>query len=1126
MPMDKRPLPRAGSSTPDAPDQLRAVTNAYARLTRRQEMITGLLNRVLSSGGRSLDPILTESMATLCAHTGADRAHIVRLDASGNSQLTHGHCLPTAPLLTSDDKPYWDGFVVKALPRLLTGSAETISKEDLVATGTVAELPVASTFVPVMEKGRFNGFLAIDTFSEKILFLPEELHLLQTLANAIGAALLQKRTNSNIMIAQDALRQERARLQATLSALPDLVIEVDDSGRFTAHHSHQNPLLKTTGDWLLGQAFDEALSPEIAKIGHDLLQTVAEQGRGESTPFLYDFGGGDKRWVQARAVRRAGMLDPSDKPTTLFVIRDITKEITQADEIRRLSEVAKRTQNLVIMSDRERRITWVNAAFENAMGYSLAEITGANASEILLPTDEQLKTRQEIDQQLLSGLPAKAHSSKMFGRNGRQFWVDADIQPTFDTNGKIGGFIWLLSDVTLRHEHELALAEAAAAAKASHQLLSSAVEALRDGFVVFAPDGRLVLCNEKYRQLFKGFETFIYPGVHRDTIFEKCVAIGAVLIPEGETVESVKNKVYGLTEGLGNYVLHFSDGRWIQAYNKRMSDGTWVGLRIDVTDLKEQEVRARADRETAMDAASDGMAISDADGALLYANPAFLSLFAVPGGVQSIGRHWKDIIAAEAAQIMVEKTNRAFASGETSWRGEFQLERQGAVLLIEMQISKCADGAFIWVLRDLTERQSSEDERTRMGEELHLAQRREVIGQLAAGLAHDFNNLIAAISGSALLIKEESTEESDSWSHATRILKSSERAEGMVRKLLALGARPNKRRRAELAPLITEAAEMLRPALPRTIKLNVVVDPAEDALAAVVEPTDILQVVLNLGVNARDALFTRRRNTAPLEVDLHLRRATRNDLTDFGLTHAGHIDPANDYACIILADSGDGIDAETAEQIFTPYFTTKGSRGTGLGLAIVSSITKSFGGAVTLTNSPSGGAEFHILLPIAKDGDEASAAPALPADAQFGNRTTTPKPGNARPLAGKSVLLVDDAEDVLAVLAVVLERAGAEVAPTSDPEAALEVLSESAADFDVVVTDFDMGGTTGAQLSRATHKLRPDLPVILVTALTDWKSRDQAHPESGDPSFFAVLGKPVSSETLVAAVHAAIESKG
>jgi CheY-like chemotaxis protein/two-component sensor histidine kinase len=362
---------------------------------------------------------------------------------------------------------------------------------------------------------------------------------------------------------------------------------------------------------------------------------------------------------------------------------------------------------------------------------------------------------------------------------------------------------------------------------------------------------------------------------------------------------------------------------------------------------------------------------------------------------------------------------------------------------------------------------------------------------MAAGLAHDFNNILATISGSASLIGTAAEPGSVIGAGAARIEAATGQAASLLRRLLATGAHPSERKRIDLRQPVRDAVDLARASLKPLHRLAVTMPDAAIEVSA--DATDILQVVLNLVINARDAI-----GNVPGEISVSLAQAEAADIA--GSFAVGTANPARAYAVLRVADTGAGMAPELAAKVFKPYVSTKGDKGTGLGLAIVSSVITANGGAVLLDTAPGQGARFSILWPL--DSAEETA-------------NTLPVAGLTGSLVGRTILLVDDQKDLLDVLTAMLEAAGAEVAPSSEPADVLAAIEDDPQAWDLVITDYDMPGMTGADLAHEIRSKASGLPVILVTALAGVAGRDGA-------AFDAILAKPVDRNALVTAAETAI----
>lgn len=562
------------------------------------------------------------------------------------------------------------------------------------------------------------------------------------------------------------------------------------------------------------------------------------------------------------------------------------------------------------------------------------------------------------------------------------------------------------------------------------------------------------------------------------------------------------------------YEVPLAEGRrWHSVSASRLPcvTGGSAGYLVVISDTTEAHVqrqqaeqRARTDLAAAMDASHDGIAITDPDGRYLYMNRAHREMFGFTSPEEIIGRSWRDLYAPEVADHLAAVALPALEA-EGGWRGEVVGRRlDGSDLPQEVSLTRKAGGGIICMSRNIAKRLREQQEQARLREELQMAQRREIIGQLASGLAHDLNNLLAAIGGSATLIRDLGPGAAEA--HAQRILSATEQAGALVRRFLSLGQRQSNRSRIDLRALLHEAADLVRAGLRNRTRLTLALPPEPVWVEA--DPTDILQVVLNLVINARDAIATAPPREMGYEITLALGAPDPAQLA--GPFAAGAPGAGQGYVALTVSDNGPGIAPETQARVFQPYFSTKGAAGTGLGLAIVTGVLAANHGAVALASAPGAGTRFTVLWPI--EARDLAEAPAAPTAATAGALTGC--------LTGRTVLVVDDHADVLRVLSAFLEQAGAEVVPCADPRDALAALRDDPTLWDLLVTDFDMPHLTGADLGQAANELAPDLPVLLISALPDWRSR----MTRATPRFASVLGKPLARNDFLTAAEAAMRS--
>jgi len=369
-------------------------------------------------------------------------------------------------------------------------------------------------------------------------------------------------------------------------------------------------------------------------------------------------------------------------------------------------------------------------------------------------------------------------------------------------------------------------------------------------------------------------------------------------------------------------------------------------------------------------------------------------------------------------------------------------------------------------LREAHEAQRKAEEAQRQSQKL------EAVGLLAGGIAHDFNNLLVGILGYAELLRDEAPPGSLEEEGARTITQAATRAAELTRQLLAF-ARLGPRREAEvdLHAIVREVAALLGRTLDKSIRIETLL--LAEPSTARGDPGQLQQVILNLAVNARDAM--------PSGGTLRLESAVR----DLGPGESPRGGAPGRYLELAVSDTGVGIPPEHLERIFEPFFTTKPEgKGTGLGLATVYGIVKAHGGAVSVETAVGKGTRFRVLLPLAQPAAEGARAAA----------------DEAAPRGQGRVLLVDDEEAVRRTGARVLESLGYSAVPASGGQEALDWLAANPGPLAAVVLDLSMPGLDGAETFRRMRALRPDLRIIVSSGF-DRTGAAQALLDAGAVAF-------------------------
>ncbi|MDE1968971.1 MAG: response regulator, partial [Alphaproteobacteria bacterium] len=390
-----------------------------------------------------------------------------------------------------------------------------------------------------------------------------------------------------------------------------------------------------------------------------------------------------------------------------------------------------------------------------------------------------------------------------------------------------------------------------------------------------------------------------------------------------------------------------------------------------------------------------------------------------------------------------------------------------------------------------TELERRVDERTHEREmalaQVHQMQKLESLGQLTGGLAHDFNNLLMAILGNLDILRSKCLPADPKLERfVDSAIQAAERGANLTQRMLAFARRQELRPEAVEVPRVIDGmADMLRRSLGSTIEIRI--DFAEALPAICVDPNQFELAVLNLSLNARDAM--------PQGGLLTI--TARNETVKAGTAQQGLA--TGRYVCLTVSDTGVGMDEATLARAPEPFFTTKEiGKGTGLGLSMVYGLTAQSGGTAHITSQLKRGTTVELWLPVAGKAAAASA-----------ESSTTEKP-QTTPMQAHRVLVVDDDSLVAESTVSMLEHLGHRAVLTTSCIAALETL-RTEPQIDLVITDQVMPGMTGVELARRMRQLRPELPVILATGYSELVQR---RVEPG----FVTLDKPYNLETLAAKI--------
>jgi PAS domain S-box-containing protein len=502
--------------------------------------------------------------------------------------------------------------------------------------------------------------------------------------------------------------------------------------------------------------------------------------------------------------------------------------------------------------------------------------------------------------------------------------------------------------------------------------------------------------------------------------------------------------------------------------------------------------------QAVIDATPDAIFVKDLEGRYILINGA-AARFIDKSPADIVGKNDLELYPPETARRFMEEDSAVLATGKAqAFEGIARGETGTQAYLVTKGVYRDRDGQILGVFgisHDMTELRDAREELDQAREALFRSQKLEAVGQLTGGVAHDFNNILAIILGNVELLKLTLPRDP----HVIQVIDTMTRAtlhgRDLTSQLLAFSRRRLLNPRAvDMGGLVSDTVRLLGRTLGATIQIAT--ETGTDAVVAMVDPAAFEAAVLNVALNARDAMP----NGGLLSI-----RMSRVDVT---AAKAGEDLTPGEYARIAIADTGSGMSADVASKAFEPFFTTKSAgRGSGLGLSMVYGFAKQSGGNVTLSSKAGEGTTVTIFIPLAAE--EVT---------QANRRDSLP----ALPASIRSILVVEDDVDVRQSVHRQLKALGHE-AISAGTAAEAVALFRGPAPPDLLLTDVELAiGMNGIDLAVALRATSPDLPVVFMSGYTAAPEAQQRIREFGAP----FLAKPFTASQLAGAVAEACTARG
>jgi PAS domain S-box-containing protein len=764
------------------------------------------------------------------------------------------------------------------------------------------------------------------------------------------------------------------------------------------------------------------------------------------------------------------------KSYTIGIDRDITERKKAEESNLLLTTALESTANGVVITDIKGNIAWVNKAFTGMTGYAELDVRGQNL-RILKSGIHDDSFYRSMWETISAGNVWRGELINM-KKDGSLYSEEMTITPLKKANGEITHFIAIKQDITERKNANREL-----------KLMAQTVASARDCITITDLENRLIFVNDAFRNAY-GYTT------------EELLGKDVSMLRSPGTPVTMTDRI--LPDTL--------DGGWYGELMNRRKDGTdfpvelWtsvvrddtgtqvalVGVARDINDrtiaeehLRESEEQFRLIAENV----ADMIAVLDLDGKRIYNSPSYRSILGDPESLKGTDSY-REIHPEDREKVkqVFQETVRTGVGQRIEYR---MVSKDGSLRTIESKgsVIKVGDGEtsrVVVVSRDVTEEKL-------LAAQFLRAQRMESIGTLAGGIAHDLNNVLAPIM-MAIEILRDKIPSPGGQKILTTIETSAKRGSDIVKQVLAFGRGvTGDRILVQLKHVVNEVAKIAHETFPKLIEIKT--DIPRDLWTVSADPTQMHQVLLNMLVNARDAM--------PHGGTLSI--SAENVNLDAGHSRTQPESKPGPYVSIVISDTGTGIPAEIREKIFEPFFTTKEiGMGTGLGLSTTLAIVKSHGGFINLTSEVGKGTTFCIHIP-ATGAASGEALASVKEDLPMGH--------------GELVLIIDDEAAVREITKETLEVYGYKAMTASDGAEGVALFAENAKDIKVVITDMMMPVMGGEAAIVALHKIRPGVKIIATSGLTD-KGKIVTPPHASAPGF---LTKPYTAEALLKALTAALE---
>jgi two-component system cell cycle sensor histidine kinase/response regulator CckA len=833
------------------------------------------------------------------------------------------------------------------------------------------------------------------------------------------------------------LEQREASLRAILEDSTDVVLLLDRRGTIVFASGSVRLVDGHTSAELLGAHVLDRVHPDDVDVLREQLEACAQENGGRSG-FEYRQQHRDGSWRdrEAVAVNRLGQLGIS---AIVFTYRDVTSRNAAQAQQAHLATIIESSDDAIYSRTLDGEILSWNGGAERLLGYSAEEAVGQHVSLICTPETCALVPRAL--RRIRDGESIRQLEVVCRRKDDTSVPVSLSVSPLRDRNGRVVGASAVAHDITVRQRAQAALAES----EAKHR---STFNDAPVGMAQTSLDGRWLRVNRRLEAML-GYSSAEIEGTpfaaitHPDDVEES--SVGRARLLDGQTDEYRREKRYRRKDGSLLWVT-------VTVSVHRDADGAPAHFIVVVEDISERK-QAQLEFDHIFNLSPDMIGTARFDGHFTRVNPAFRQVLGHDDETLTASPFISFVHPEDRAATLAALKDLTFGQSVFGFTNRFRTV-DGSYRSLEWHSKADPSTELIYaVARDQSSRRLLE-------EQLRQAQKMEAVGRLAGGVAHDFNNLLTAIIGFSEMALLDLPEGGSLREDVEQILNAGQSAASLTKQLLAFSRKQILHPQVlDLPKLVGGMHSLLRRVIGEDVTLDVATHGEVPPISA--DPGQLEQVLMNLAVNARDAMPSG--GTLRIAVDtIHLDQA-------FVARHAGST--AGPHVRLTVSDTGVGMGPEVLAHLFEPFFTTKEQgQGTGLGLATVYGIVKQSDGYIAVESAPGQGTSFQIHFPCA------------PADSRTEPiRATVPQSVSGR----ETILVVEDQEEVRAVVRNALQAHGYSVIEASDGPGALALLSGLPVGVDLLLTDVVMPHMSGRELAERSRATHGNLRVLYMSGYTD-----------------------------------------